>query len=1793
MAEPEAQSPKPISLEDLFGSEGAARLRSKAPAAPTPAAPTLASTAPAPAPPAPAAAAPPAPEAAQGVSLESLFGEQAAQRLRAGQPSQLSLPMDVKKPPKPPAAAQGGVPASKKKVHVPAYVRRHLDTNEAGEPVLYLTQSPKGSGINVSKHKHKMFKTFFQEEKDRLEKLGTSWADVPDDLKEDLRKTANRKADKLLNSWIDEQRGVTNLWIKGDPAYETDELVKASERSIVRRAFAPFEALVFPQTTEVITTGGDVGKTFQQLNDFEGALGWVSYLGRFAPSTLLYTAIAGGGWGTPKHIKELKAGKDAFSYTTDLGDWMTDIPEKMGIISKETSDNWWVNAIAGGAVTLPIILAEPDIATPVGMAIGTLSGGPAGAAGGFLASKGAKGLKAIKPLRAINKAVGQATGFKDELVKGAERAATSSDPDRVLFETANAIIKNSERTTAGRVLKESVATHLSTGNVNSAGLGEALAPHIDSIQSARKAAPDAIETIERLGDISAIKGKKARKAAEKEFRKAIKGNEEEVFEYLQAKNIANRLISEELAANERFARGYSQFKPKMATPQEVQGITTKLSKSYDDLAELQKQINKTGITDALAKKQSKLLEDIRKGHANWGRVNSQAALDIATKRAAKAREIAEKSALQLTELAPKLRDSASPEALKNIETLAKEGKELLGFFGKGKGFRKHRDGRVLYDATLAAVEDMIHSGNSLKKNLGVKAKTYGVPELQEGLSALYGTNKIDDVVEIFDKAFGTGVFRDKFVNRLGSPALRAAVSGDALVKIDSDIYGELQSAVKALVEEGVKTQKAELGIELGEQMIQTSDFITKMTNVMGINSTERWAGRAMELARNFIDPARKKFGSPIKAVVKAGRSLDSLVKRSYNETGEVFTSKIPRDKLFASTVEDIKSNFNTQAADFLEDKIIYGEGEGFRGVIAEVIRVLSKGKPVDPSKAAKLIEDFRKSPNERVYEVIAESYIRKYRLRKLMTTTDPVSMGKGLGDTMTNLGKSSWWDLSKSWWRRNLKYKTNKAGKVVEILESDPLADETLNAFVRSFLGQSGRPDPKGQAVEIAKVNLQKLFVENPDAGLDDAAEVVRKTFSFKGVPIASGSARDFAHQAAVLATASSQERALFDMLRRMGGVTDDVAKDVESIVKGDFAAIKDLREVFNVMERYGLPTSRDSWKNARGAVEAALRPMKVGGQNALVPTAIIQAGNESLAKLTKELEQFNPQDQLTGMLVNNLEGLARLWRTSIVTGLVFPNPTHFVNILFGNFSQIWAEQGFATATRITAQTLKDFVPYFGQKLDDMLLESQKKTGNNTTLGSVFNSILNPQVGAFFNRTVAKDSDKILGKGSKYAKTWGELREIAVREGVLSSYVGTDIKKAMTKRLVSRGRGGKFVDDFVKGERYQQFAETVEQRQRVALFMDLVMRKGMDPKEAADNVKKALYDWDAPLGDIESRLLNNVFLFWRFWKQSLGQAARHLTDPLRSPPEKPTDLVKYSLFQKSPLTRGVTQARIASAVPELTFDKMTHDIEKKIEEGTATPEERTRYLQSMLYPWWRKEGSKIFLANYPIDSQASDQYMKIFGKKASHEAVTMPGLTVLDTYGMILGLLGGLSAASVTGTRAVAGSEDVGLADAGGAFSDAIENPLRDLANPAVEAMVLDYVFGKKFDYDENYVKLKPAEKALLRSLGAEGWLMRRTGGKNPDPEGVERLPSSIVNLYRLTPFFGTQLSRTFDPFIEGSEKAGYTSGVTHVLRQLSGLGKTYPGNPESQITSTLYKIKEEAGEERQKSKYEYIEEDE
>ncbi len=1686
-------------------------------------------------------------------------------------PAQLPLPMETKEKP---GDETDSVRASKKKIKVPAYVRKHLNKTAEGEPLLYITQAPnQGSGVNISRHKYEIKRNFLKEEKERLKKMGKTWDDLPDVLKKDLEDIADRKARKTINSWIDEQRGTETVWVKGDPQYEKDELIKKAQNSVAYRAWAPIEALIFPQQTEVITKT-DVGKTFEQMNDFEGALGWLAYIGRFAPSTLVSTAIAGGGWGTPEQIKAIKGGKDILAYTPDLGDWITDHAENMGLISKETSNHWWTNAIVGGVITVPIMLAEPDILTPVLAGAGMLAGGPVGAAGGFLASKGGKGLKALPVLGKLTGLGNKATKAKKALAKVADES------DEVKFKEAQKIA-GSLKGSAGRVVRNSLATALSV-NPASANLSGKLGKTIDEIQSARKAAPETVEKLDKIEDITDAIEKGA--AKEDDLVDLIRGNEEAVLEYYQSKAVANKLLDEELQVNRRLANNYSQYKPKQQNAADYKKTTDELNSNYTKLTELEKKISTSGATDELVKQRAQLMSQIQVGQKLLSKSNAEQALQIANKRADDTAALAAKSEKDLKIINQLVDKAASPDSASKLQDLRKSYDNTSRQLVRA---RPELAASVLYDALESTLDDMIESTTSLKKNLGVKAKDYGVPELQDSLKAIRGTDKIDEVVTLFDRSFGTGEFRS-FVERSGSPQLREAILTADGVKtpIDPELYRDLQAAIKNMVREGAEKQKADLGIQLGEQLLTESEFMRGITNYVG----KQFMAKSAELFKNFKNPARKKYGAPAEDIVSVGRSRDSLAKKSQSEIGEVFVSKVPKDDNFVNSKANILDEAKTEIEAFLNGEVL-GEHA------ATALKYLNKsGKAIDLAEEQKLLKAFLDAPDDKILDLITENAIRRRRLKELMTTTDGVDMGRSQF-TMTNIGKSSWWDLSKSWWRRA----ATVSGKALE-----ENLDETLEMFLKTFVGGDQTEESAKALVGTAGAIANRLLEKDPDISFLDFTNKLRGELHNAGqkpgkaFKVAGETDRDLAMQAAVLSAAASQERATFDLLRRVGGFSADEVEDFQKFMAGRGGEVKNLRKVLDIANRYGIPISRDVYNTAVGQTSAALKAVQnTDGTFALIPTGLIDSISENLSKVTKELAEFNPKGDQPGLQVANaLSGIARTWRTSITTGLLFPNPVHFTNIFFGNFSQIWASEDFSTAVRISAQTLKDFVPYFGAKVDDILIENQAKYGNNRALGSTYNSMLNPHVNGFFNRNLAKDTDKIYDASGKLIGTWGEVRDGAAKNGVLSSFAGTDIRQALAKSMDKRVSGspmqrikGKIIEDFVKGDAYSKFAETIEQRQRVALYLDLIARKGMSPEQAAQNVKKALYDWDAPLSALEADYLNNIFLFWRFWKLSIGQAARHITDPLVKPPTSTTDLIKYSVYQKSPISRTLAQSRLAMAAPELAYDKQMSDIQDRIENGTATDKDRYMALLSMVYPSWRKGGNKVFLYNYPLDFQAADQYSRVFGKDVTHEAVTMPGLTMLDTYGMVFSTLGNLSGVAATSTRLATGwdSEDLSVSeDVIKKSAEILIEPLSELANPAVESAlegVQDALSGNMYEYRQVKTKIKPSERValgVLDKLLSTGMLEYKVGEES-DAVYASKL---IMDLYRLTPILGTQLSRNFDPFIEVAEQDEYSKGLMHVLRQLTGVAKTYSYNPEKELNRLTYKFKDEAKKSKQQKKY-------
>ena len=129
--------------------------------------------------------------------------------------------------------------------------------------------------------------------------------------------------------------------------------------------------------------------------------------------------------------------------------------------------------------------------------------------------------------------------------------------------------------------------------------------------------------------------------------------------------------------------------------------------------------------------------------------------------------------------------------------------------------------------------------------------------------------------------------------------------------------------------------------------------------------------------------------------------------------------------------------------------------------------------------------------------------------------------------------------------------------------------DETLDLYVKTFL-ESGQTLPASeQVVATIRSQMLKLLDESPDIDLETFNNRLRAAVP-DNLKVAPQRDRELAMQAAVLSAASSQERAMFDLLRRTGTITKAEADNWETFFKGAGGEVPDARTMLKIAQRYG-----------------------------------------------------------------------------------------------------------------------------------------------------------------------------------------------------------------------------------------------------------------------------------------------------------------------------------------------------------------------------------------------------------------------------------------------------------------------------------------------------------------------------------------------------------------------------------------------------------------------------------------------
>lgn len=620
----------------------------------------------------------------------------------------------------------------------------------------------------------------------------------------------------------------------------------------------------------------------------------------------------------------------------------------------------------------------------------------------------------------------------------------------------------------------------------------------------------------------------------------------------------------------------------------------------------------------------------------------------------------------------------------------------------------------------------------------------------------------------------------------------------------------------------------------------------------------------------------------------------------------------------------------------------------------------------------------------------------------------------------------------------------------------------------------------------------------------------------------------------------------------------------------------QDMVEAMQVLNKLKVPGP------LRKAATAANRHLEVGlklysdgdGFKAIVPRTWIDKSSELLGKIEKtanaaEHKITNPWE-LQG--VKTYQGIYRLWHTAILTGLFIPRAAYFTNIYIGNFSQIVASPaGFRGGARFIGESAKDIFLWAPQALakqtplgkyvdEAMDRMAAKFPGQEFTLASPTNALINKHISEMMDPGLGDASRKIIGKGGEEF-TLGGLRRSAVEQGIYTSFVsGSGLSNLMLR--TNPGFGKKFWEKLTSGgpmaKLYADFANTLEQRQRVGLFTDLVVNKGMTPEEAGKITRDALYDWEAPMTYWETKFAKNVFMFYNFTRRAMGQAMRILLEPYTKAAD---DTLAEGFLRSSPVLAAATGKPAYAMANVMALEKARRETHEYMSDEETAAE----------YPWWAKKAkNKMFLPNTPMGAERSNSYSQTLGRDVDYKVMTMPSFTpveMINQWGDIARILGAYGVASAEDATAyIIGDprrSQVGTGDTLKALFEKFAEQGGPVSEDAMKGIMAGWTNDEQSYLLGGVNVTRLSDRKILEWLSQVAPFMDGLSWEDKKNPGMVRTDPTTMALLRGVPGISNEINTVFGPFLDVSAEGGE---VGEALKEflMSYLNfKTYRYSPE------------------------------
>ena len=405
------------------------------------------------------------------------------------------------------------------------------------------------------------------------------------------------------------------------------------------------------------------------------------------------------------------------------------------------------------------------------------------------------------------------------------------------------------------------------------------------------------------------------------------------------------------------------------------------------------------------------------------------------------------------------------------------------------------------------------------------------------------------------------------------------------------------------------------------------------------------------------------------------------------------------------------------------------------------------------------------------------------------------------------------------------------------------------------------------------------------------------------------------------------------NMVRTMGAMfTSDQAAAINALL-GAEKGIRSIPEgawhdVIEGLNRLGTPLTQAFVKpgGRTGLGETTTRLVANGatdaGKTIYAREDLVQAIDSIFNEATKRADRFYRGDIAKGGIANFITSspgkLYSLWKQSVTSGLILPNPGYWMNNIVGDFSQMYFTGGLGTAMKLSTNNLPTNVPILGKYWNDWGASMAKGTEKVPFLGTLTNALFNPHLAQIWNRRPGH----AVFKGGQTV-SYDDLYRWSVEDGILDSVIQEEFL-SLINRTTTSGITSAFDSSKKVLGNWQEdlllFADFAQKRQRMGLYVEL-LKQGKTRKEARRLTLEALYDWRHGIAQWEAAFILKVSPFWRFWKNALKQAGRVVTDPLTKP-----DKVISELFTGRGAAERMRQAIIVKEEsPELLYEAFSGD----------------------------------------------------------------------------------------------------------------------------------------------------------------------------------------------------------------------------------------------------------------------------